>query len=83
MLKCFGKRSCMSTKFPIAIMNGITCFLYSAKTATGSWKHSADKLNSILTICIFYSIHYMYSIFYCCCELFTSSQLANKLISLN
>ena len=39
--KCLGKHSCMSSLFPIAILNG-TFFFRSVK-AMGNWKRSAIK----------------------------------------
>ena len=41
MRKCLGKRSCMSSPFPIAILNG-TFFFRSVK-AMNNWKRSAIK----------------------------------------
>ena len=47
MRNCVGKRSCMSSTFPIAIVNG-TCSLRSAKTSIRSVCRVLFKLNSKL-----------------------------------
>ena len=41
MRKCLGKHSCMSSPFPIAIMNGT--FYFRSVKAMNNWKRSAIK----------------------------------------
>ena len=50
MRKCLGKHSCMSSPFPIVILNG-TFFFRSVK-AMNNWKLSAIKQILLLLIII-------------------------------
>ena len=52
MRKCLGKHSCMSSPFPIAILNG-TFFFRSVK-AMNNWKRSAIKQILLLIIIVFW-----------------------------
>ena len=63
MRECLGKHSCMSSQFPIAILNG-TFFFRSVK-AMNSWKRSAIKqiLLLLLMFIIVFIIVYKHVMF--------------------
>ena len=59
MCRCLGKHSCMSSQFPIAILNG-TFFFRSVK-AMNNWKRSAIKQILLLLLSPCCS-----SVYFCC-----------------
>ena len=63
MRKCLGKHSCMSSTFPIAILN-CTFFFHSVK-AMNNWKLSAIKQILLTNFRLFKSILFLLIEFHC------------------
>ena len=70
MRNCLGKHSCMSSRFPVAVLNGT--FIFRSVKAMNNWKRSAIKqillllLEFLCTFSISYKILPYYVYFYCC-----------------
>ena len=54
MRKCLGKYSCMSSPFPIAILNG--AFFFRSVKAMNNWKPSAIKQTLLLLLIIVFRL---------------------------